>query len=174
MGPYQPRPHSLWLLAAWTHEGNQQCLFAQTFVLLCRLTFTKDFHQPCSTLRELPRISLITSTTTTKARSGGLFATWRKGLGPAWRSWVGPLREGGFELFCDPGLNLWFGCKNAIKHHILSTHNQFSSSTCQKFGSTIWNMVLFPYFGILGGGSPKSITYRLTLRTFRGGPVGIL
>ena len=153
--PWAPNSPDLTPCDYWLHghmKVTKQCLFAETFVLLCRLTFTKDFHQPCSTLRELPRISLITSTTTTKARSGGLFATWRKGLGPAWQSWVGPLREGEFELFCDPGLNLWFGCKNAIKHHILSTHNQFSSSTCQKFGSTIWNMVLFPYLGILGGG----------------------
>ena len=35
--------------------------------------------------------------------------------------------------------------------------------------SAIQWSIIFPYLGILGGASPKTITYRLTLRTFRGG-----
>ena len=109
MGPQQPGPHSMRLLAAWTHEGDQHCLFTQNFILLCRLTSTKDFPQPCSTWSVQLRTSLMTSTTTTKARSEGLFATWRRGPGPAWRSWVAPLRGGGSELICEfwPKFVIW-------------------------------------------------------------------
>ena len=89
---------------------------------------------------------------------GGPFAKWRKGLGLAWRSWVGPLKRG--ESVCGLGLNLWNG---HILHLCNKTSHPLQSPYITKFIYAFVQSVVVKYRSWR-----FSNTYCRTLGTFKG------
>ena len=89
---------------------------------------------------------------------GGPFAKWRKGLGLAWRSWVGPLKRG--ESVCELGLNLWNG---HILHLCNKTSHPLQSPYITKFIYAFVQSVVVKYRSWR-----FSNTYCRTLGTFKG------